>query len=123
MPCDDVWPWDAHVMCDDVQRLNVCFDVVMLVSCASCHVMSHVYVTQVEKFKNKKTAFGRLVNMTPFIDMGVVTCGASTPTQRILALFRRVGASHICVVDINHQLLGIITRRQLLTPPPPPEAR
>ena len=55
------------------------------------------------------------LNLRSLIDTGVFTVHEETSTKRIHAMFRRIGLSHLCVLDHQHQLTGIITRRSLIT--------
>ena len=55
------------------------------------------------------------LNLRPLIDTGVFTVTQETSNKRIHAMFRRIGLSHLCVLDHSHRLTGIITRRSLLS--------
>jgi len=58
------------------------------------------------------------VNLTPYVDAGCFSAQLETPTQRVQALFRRVGTSHLAVTDQWNKVLGVITRGDLLKPRP-----
>ena len=55
------------------------------------------------------------LNLRSLIDTGVFTVHEETSTKRVHAMFRRIGLSHLPVIDHQHQLTGIITRRSLIT--------
>ena len=55
------------------------------------------------------------LNLRALIDTGVFTVQQETSAKRIHAMFRRIGLSHLCVIDHHHALAGIITRRSLIT--------
>ena len=58
---------------------------------------------------------GYFLNLRSLLDTGVFTVQQSTSARRVHAMFRRLGLSHLCVIDHQHQLRGIITRRSLIT--------
>jgi CBS domain-containing protein len=60
------------------------------------------------------------VNLLPFADTGTIAARATTPTKRLAGLFRRLGCSHLCVVDRRNRFLGLVTRRGLIVPPTSP---
>ena len=55
------------------------------------------------------------INLRPLIDSGVFTVQQQTSNKRIHSMLRRMGYSHLFVVDQQHRLVGTITRRQLIT--------
>ena len=55
------------------------------------------------------------INLRPLIDTGVFTVQQSTSNKRIHSMLRRMGYSHLFVVDTQHRLVGTITRRALIT--------
>ena len=57
------------------------------------------------------------LNLQPYADQGTITAHPSTPAKRLVTLFRRLGLSHLPVVDKQHRFLGFVTRRCLIVPP------
>ena len=55
------------------------------------------------------------INLRPLIDSGVFTVQQQTSNKRIHSMLRRMGYSHLFVVDQQHRLIGTITRRALIT--------
>ena len=60
-----------------------------------------------------------LIALTPFVDKGAFSVNGAASAKRVHALFRRVGLSHLAVVDNNNVLIGVCTRRSLLQMPKP----
>eukprot|EP00743_Colponemidia_sp_Colp-15_P015635 GILK01018879.1.p1 GENE.GILK01018879.1~~GILK01018879.1.p1 ORF type:complete len:208 (+),score=33.83 GILK01018879.1:1-624(+) len=55
------------------------------------------------------------VNLTSLVDKGTFSAMEETSAKRIQKFFRRIGSSHLCVTDSSHQLLGMITRKELVS--------
>ena len=62
------------------------------------------------------------INLRPFTDTGCMVAYENTPCTRIHACFRRMGSSHIAVLDKEGNVVGLVTRRDLITPPKKPLA-
>lgn len=70
-----------------------------------------------------ETLMNRFVNLRPFTDTGVISVQETTSNKRVHAIFRKIGPTHLPVIDTKHKLKGIITRRCLLNPPNPSQPR
>jgi chloride channel 7 len=53
------------------------------------------------------------LNLTPFLDRGVITVRPDTPAVTIHRLFVGLSLRHLCVTDAQSRVTGIITRRDL----------
>lgn len=70
-----------------------------------------------DELKIDRAFLARFVNLRSYVDIGATYAHEDTHARRLHALFRRLGVSHIPVVDRDHRLLGVLTRRNLLSPP------
>ena len=55
----------------------------------------------------------KLIDLSPYIDEGVLSILADTPLGRVHRLFRSVGLRHLVVTDTEHEVVGVITRKDL----------
>lgn len=55
------------------------------------------------------------VNLSPFIDQGAYTVSESVSARRVWALFRSLGMRHIVVLNHQHQPVGVITKKDLVS--------
>ncbi|BDA43411.1 H(+)/Cl(-) exchange transporter 7 [Coccomyxa sp. Obi] len=53
------------------------------------------------------------MDLRPFLDCGPITVRPETPAERAHMAFVSLGLRHLCVVDENSRVRGIITRRDL----------
>jgi len=56
---------------------------------------------------------GRLVDLTPYMNVGAQTAHHSTYVGRVYRLFRNLGLRHLTIVDSRNSVMGLITRRDL----------
>lgn len=56
----------------------------------------------------------KCLDLTAYIDSGVLAVHETTSTKRCSVLFRKLGISHLMVTNVQHKLVGVITRRNLL---------
>jgi len=54
------------------------------------------------------------VDLTPYINVASLTVQENCPLARIYELFRCLGLRHLTVLDKNHYVVGIITRKDLM---------
>ncbi len=55
----------------------------------------------------------RFVTLAPYIDQSSYRIAPSFSLERGFNLFRAMGLSHICVVNKNNEVVGILTRKDL----------
>jgi hypothetical protein len=56
-----------------------------------------------------------ILDLRPYLDAGVVTVGQSCPVARCFVLFRALGIRHLPVLNLEHRVVGMITRQELST--------
>ena len=61
------------------------------------------------------TGQGNNINLLDFADRSPITTVPHAKVARAFELFRKMGMRHLCVCDINGILVGIITRKDLMT--------
>lgn len=54
-----------------------------------------------------------VIDLTPYIDDGVISIQGHTPMGRVHRLFLSVGLRHLVVTDVDNEVKGIITRKDL----------
>lgn len=66
------------------------------------------------KLSNDKHAYKYTINMEIFMNPSPYTVNKLTSVPRIFMLFRALGLRHLCVVDDDNHVTGIITRKDFL---------
>lgn len=59
----------------------------------------------------------KIMDLSRYVDSGVLAVHEQTSSKRCAALFRKLGVSHLMVTDVRHKLVGVITRRNLIAAP------
>lgn len=59
--------------------------------------------------------FSLFVLQEPYINKSVVSVKAHFSLQRTYIIFRTLGVRHLTVVDLQNQVVGIITRKDLMS--------
>ena len=57
----------------------------------------------------------RIVDLTPYVDKHPLTVHNEYPLVKVYTLFRSLGLRHLCVVDDDNKVQGILTRKELMT--------
>lgn len=57
----------------------------------------------------------RKVNLLKFADRSPITTVPHAKVARAFDMFRKLGMRHMCVIDDEHRLVGILTRKDLMT--------
>ncbi|KAL8182169.1 UNVERIFIED_CONTAM: hypothetical protein K2H54_046482 [Gekko kuhli] len=56
-----------------------------------------------------------VINLEPYINKSAVSVQAHFSLQRTYIIFRSLGLRHLTVVDLQNQVVGIITRKDLMS--------
>ena len=64
--------------------------------------------------KLKPEDYEKLVDLTPCVNTGALTVHHSVHMSRVHTLFRALGLRHLTVVDSSNQVLGILTRHDIV---------
>ncbi|ETE68701.1 Chloride channel protein A, partial [Ophiophagus hannah] len=55
------------------------------------------------------------INLDPYINKSAVSVQAHFSLQRTYIIFRSLGLRHLTVVDLQNEVVGIITRKDLIS--------
>jgi len=55
------------------------------------------------------------LDLRPYMDTGAVTALEGCPATQCFELFMKLGLRHLPVLDLAHEVVGIITRQELTT--------
>jgi CBS domain-containing protein len=66
-------------------------------------------------FEETLNLSNRAVNLLKFADRSPVTTVPHAKVARAFDMFRKLGMRHMCVIDDEHRLVGILTRKDLMT--------
>ena len=55
------------------------------------------------------------IDLRPYADDYPLTVHACYPLAKVHTIFRSLGLRHLCVVNSDHTLHGIITRKELMS--------
>uniref|UniRef100_A0ACB8FDR4 Uncharacterized protein n=2 Tax=Sphaerodactylus townsendi TaxID=933632 RepID=A0ACB8FDR4_9SAUR len=55
------------------------------------------------------------INLEPYINKSAVSVQAHFSLQRTYVIFRSLGLRHLTIVDLQNQVVGIITRKDLMS--------
>ena len=64
--------------------------------------------------KLKPEDYEKIVDLTPCVNTGALTVHHSVHMSRVHTLFRALGLRHLTVVDSSNQVLGILTRHDIV---------
>lgn len=53
--------------------------------------------------------------LSPFMNPVPISVQMHCPLSRVFGLFRSLGTRHLCVVDHNNQVQGMITRKEIMS--------
>jgi len=81
---------------------------------SGAHHSNQADITETLDYQFHEQHLHYYLNLNPLIDIGVITVQEETSNKRVHAVMRKIGLSHLCVLNQRHQLKGIITRRNLL---------
>jgi chloride channel 7 len=54
------------------------------------------------------------IDLRPYIDCAAYTVNEHASVQRTYRMFRTLGLRHLCVINKHNQVLGIVTRADLV---------
>ncbi len=66
-------------------------------------------------FEETLNLSNRALNLLKFADRSPVTTVPHAKVARAFDMFRKLGMRHMCVIDDEHRLVGILTRKDLMT--------
>ena len=53
----------------------------------------------------------------PYVNVAAVSVTPDCPIARVFTIFRSMGIRHLPVVNTEHRVIGIITRKELMSEP------
>ena len=57
----------------------------------------------------------RAIDLLPYVDQHPLIVHTDFPLVKVYTLFRSLGLRHLCVVDSENKVQGILTRKELMT--------
>ncbi|XP_028592848.2 chloride channel protein C-like [Podarcis muralis] len=129
-------PDQAEVFLGTITRLELCvlleneavFEKETTEDCESCAPLLSYQKIRVEKLPNQQRMTmllghyttdpqyqQRFINLEPYINKSAVSVQAHFSLQRTYIIFRSLGLRHLTVVDLQNQVVGIITRKDLIS--------
>jgi hypothetical protein len=66
-------------------------------------------------FEETLSLTNRELNLMNWADRSPITTVPHAKVARAFDIFRKLGMRHLCVIDVSHRLVGMLTRKDLMT--------
>ena len=80
---------------------------------AALHMSMPAAALDLTTLNIEPSQYKSLIDLSPYIDDGVISVQGHTPMGRVHRLFLSVGLRHLVVTDADNEVKGIITRKDL----------